>query len=233
MRVLDPYGPAAIWYDRLSGERAVYGAGRRAGLRLLAPPRGAVVLDLGCGTGLNLPMLLHAVGPAGRVIGVDASAPMLAQAHRRIRRVGERVRLIHADATRLEPEEVLAVGGFDAVDAVVATYALSVMPDPAEAWRRATATMRRGGRAAVIDLQRPTGRCRPLGPIAVAACALGGSDIDARPWRLLEAAAPDARSVEVRCGHIRAVAGTLGPTPDPRDGQAPVRSAPRTIESPE
>jgi len=33
-----------------------------------------VVLDLACGTGLNFPALERAVGPAGRIIGIDLSA---------------------------------------------------------------------------------------------------------------------------------------------------------------
>ena len=36
------------------------------------------MLDLGCGTGLSLPLLLTEVGPTGSVVGVDASAAMLA-----------------------------------------------------------------------------------------------------------------------------------------------------------
>src|SRR5690242_7708942 len=49
---------------------------------------GDVVLDVGCGTGLCFPFLLEQVGPAGAVVGVDASPEMLelaaerASAHR-------------------------------------------------------------------------------------------------------------------------------------------------------
>src|SRR6185437_12952206 len=41
----------------------------------LAP--GAIVLDLCCGTGASAIPAARAVGPAGRVLGVDAAAPML------------------------------------------------------------------------------------------------------------------------------------------------------------
>lgn len=34
------------------------------------------MLDLGCGTGLNFPLLVAAVGPTGRVIGLDRSVDM-------------------------------------------------------------------------------------------------------------------------------------------------------------
>ncbi|MGS0685142.1 class I SAM-dependent methyltransferase [Nakamurella sp. GG22] len=46
--------------------------------------QGATVLDVGCGTGLCLPGLQQKVGPAGRIIGIDASPDMLALAADRI-----------------------------------------------------------------------------------------------------------------------------------------------------
>jgi len=47
---------------------------------------GDCVLDLGCGTGMSLPMLHDAVGAAGRVVGVDLSPEMLAVARERVLR---------------------------------------------------------------------------------------------------------------------------------------------------
>lgn len=44
---------------------------------------GDTVLDLGCGTGLSLPLLLEAVGPTGQVIGLEPCQAMLAQARQR------------------------------------------------------------------------------------------------------------------------------------------------------
>ena len=41
---------------------------------------GDTVVDIGCGTGLNFPLLHRVVGPNGTIIGVDLSETMLAQA---------------------------------------------------------------------------------------------------------------------------------------------------------
>jgi ubiquinone/menaquinone biosynthesis C-methylase UbiE len=46
--------------------------------------RGDTVLDVGCGTGLCLPLLQHKVGRTGAIIGIDASEEMLQVAADRI-----------------------------------------------------------------------------------------------------------------------------------------------------
>src|SRR4051794_41291919 len=56
--------------------------GARA-LAALAPAPGEAVLDVGCGCGASTLDLARAVGPGGRVLGVDVSEPMLAVARRR------------------------------------------------------------------------------------------------------------------------------------------------------
>jgi ubiquinone/menaquinone biosynthesis C-methylase UbiE len=50
----------------------------------LAP--GQTVLDMGCGTGLSLPLLEEAIGPKGRIVGIDLSPEMLAHARARVAR---------------------------------------------------------------------------------------------------------------------------------------------------
>lgn len=217
--MLRRYGVGARWYDILSGERWVYRAGRRAGIALLAPDAGSVVIDLGCGTGLNFPALVDAVGPTGLVIGIDRSPDMLAMAQRRVDREGwgDRVRLLRVDAAELRAEQIEAVlaaapGERGALaDALLATYSLSVITERDEAWRRATAALRPKGRACVVDMQPPRGLWAVLAPLARLACAAGGADIAARPWRLVERDA-DTDTVQraVRKGaHIVAVSGAI------------------------
>lgn len=48
-------------------------------LSLAAPVPGETVLDVACGTGLVALMAAQAVGPGGRVVGVDLSQGMLQQ----------------------------------------------------------------------------------------------------------------------------------------------------------
>lgn len=50
-----------------------------------APKKGSTVIDVGCGCGATTIELARAVGPAGKVIGIDISEPMLGRAKERLR----------------------------------------------------------------------------------------------------------------------------------------------------
>lgn len=197
----------ALTYDLVSGEWPVYRAGRVAGVHGLRLRPGQRVLDVGCGTGLDLPLLMDGVGPGGAVVALDASAAMLAAAQRRAARLGwQRVRPVHADATRVDPAALARDGP---ADAVIACYTLSLMADWPAAWATAVAAARPGARVAVVDLDVPTGRARALAPLARAACALGGSDPAAHPWTALEGTCSDVTALGLRGGHVQVRAGTL------------------------
>ncbi|WP_051479251.1 methyltransferase domain-containing protein [Arthrobacter sp. H5] len=121
---MDRYESFAPFYDTLSGEWPVYGAGRRVGIELLRLKPGMTVLDLGCGTGLNFPGLGSAVGPHGRIIGVDRSPAMLVQAQRRGL----------SGVTLMEADLAGPLPNLPPVDAVITTYVLSLIPDWHTVW---------------------------------------------------------------------------------------------------
>ena len=65
-------------------------------------PEGATVLDLGCGAGLDSLIAARAVGPSGKVIGIDFSEPMLDRARKAATQAGvENVEFRQADAEDL------------------------------------------------------------------------------------------------------------------------------------
>ncbi len=201
MSVPARYTVSARFYDVLSLEWPVYRPGRITAIGALGLSPGMRVLDLGCGTGLNVPLIQDVVGATGAVIGVDSSQQMLAQARRRARRHGWRnVELLEADMT--------AVGRLGEVDAMIATYSLSVIPGWHRAWHKAFAATCSGGRMAVVDMQLPEGAARVAGPLARLACAAGGSDIYAHPWTALERDCNDVSEVSLRGGHVQVRVGT-------------------------
>ncbi len=200
----EPYTRLAVLYDLLSLECPVYRSGRVAAIDTLGLRLGDRVLDLGCGTGLNLHHLQRRIGPTGRVVALDASPSMLRQAARRARRhQWGNVTFVCADAATVDSE------AWAPVDASIATYALSVIPDWPSAWTTLRRSTRPGGRIAVVNMQDPQGRWRALRPLARWLCAVSLADIEARPWRRLEAELYDVRSIARRGQHVQVRVGTV------------------------
>ncbi len=101
----------ASLYDRLATEAPLVSRLRAALAEALGPNTGDVVVEMGCGTGANLPYFRERVGPAGTVIGVDVSRGVIDRARTRIEQNGwENVHLVRADATR-PPVSGLAIPG--------------------------------------------------------------------------------------------------------------------------
>jgi len=105
----------------------------------LAPAR---VLDIGVGTGLELPLF----GSEVKLTGIDLSAPMLEVARRRVARLAldqiESLQIMDAMNLRF-PE-----GSFDAV---VAPYVLTVVPDPARMLDECLRVLKPGGELVIVN----------------------------------------------------------------------------------
>jgi demethylmenaquinone methyltransferase/2-methoxy-6-polyprenyl-1,4-benzoquinol methylase len=121
-------------------------AWRRATVRALALPDGAVVLDLACGTG-DLSRLATREGY--RVIGADLSAGMLAAN-------GAGLPVLEADVSNLP----FADGSFDGV---VCGYALRNFTDLGPALAETARILRPGGRLAVLEVDAPSSRALRAG----------------------------------------------------------------------
>ena len=80
LRSIEKYRRKAKIYDSTTGHTDTI---RRRTIDRLQLKSGDVVLDVGCGTGVSLPLLLQGVGPAGTVYGFDQSPEMLALAIRK------------------------------------------------------------------------------------------------------------------------------------------------------
>lgn len=133
---------AAHWDSKFGDDLPAYTAAITEAA--LAP--GGTVLDVGCGTGRALPPLRDAVGPTGRVIGIDLTPQMLAVAQ--IRALVSRAGLVVADARYLPFATA-------AVDAVFAAGLIMHLPDAGTGLTEMARVTRPGGR---LVLFHPTGR---------------------------------------------------------------------------
>lgn len=131
-----------------------------------AVAQGDRVLDAGGGTGGTALLAAARVGPAGKVVVLDASEGMLAKARARAREAGlaGRMEFVAGDLSRLPFPD----GSFDAV---LSTYSLCPVVDPAAAVLELYRALKPGGLLGAAHSARPRGRLLAAAADAVEALA--------------------------------------------------------------
>lgn len=115
---------------------------------LIGDIEGGTVIDVGCGTGRNLPLLVSKIGARGRIIGIDCSRGMLELAERRAQQHGwGNVELLLGDAVELRDVR-------EPVDAIVSVWCYGTVYDLDAALNRAIDVLRPGGRIAIMTFAR-------------------------------------------------------------------------------
>ncbi len=179
------------------GELAAVGDGADLGLGCGNPTAiaslraGETVLDLGSGGGFDSFLAARAVGPTGKVIGVDMTPEMISRARGNARklqatnvefRLGEIEHLPVADGT---------------VDVILSNCVINLSPEKAAVSREAFRVLRIGGRLAISDVVA----IAPIPPelrtqaAAIAGCIGGAALLDDVKQMLAEAG---FKSIEVK-----------------------------------
>jgi phosphatidylethanolamine/phosphatidyl-N-methylethanolamine N-methyltransferase len=119
----------------------IFHPGRAAAIRALAIEPGHHVLEVGIGTGLNLPIY----PPRCRLTGIDLSEEMLRKAHEKVAELGlTNVSLRAMDATVMDFRD-------NEFDSSVATYTISAVPDPVSVLREMRRVVKPGGSIVVLN----------------------------------------------------------------------------------
>ena len=213
--LIETYRKKAKHYDITSRFYPVPGYPQRAqrlrAVEALGLSPGDSVVEIACGTGLNFSLLEQAIGPNGRIVGVDLTDAMLAQARQRIETNGWRnVSLVQADAAEFDfPTKV---------DAILSTYALTQVPECAQVIAHGAAALSARGRWVVLDLKMPNNTPRwqtQLGIATVGRFASLHEWIVRRPWEAIRAAMQaeltDFSWTELCFGTAFLAAGSRGP----------------------
>ena len=143
----------------------------RAMQRLPKIPRPRI-LDVGVGTGANLPHLIAQYPDYREIVGIDYTNEMLSRAkHRIAQNDWQRIALVLADAREMSKH---IPGKFDLI---ISTYVLSIVPDSPTLLKEIGTLLDSSGYLMLLDCQKFTGLLRILNPIAIfLSTKLGGND---------------------------------------------------------
>ena len=119
----------------------IFAPGRNAAIQHLGLKPNEMVLEVGIGTGLNLPLY----PPSCRLTGIDLSGDMLDKAVERAQKLAmPNVTLKVMDATAMDFAE-------NEFDKAVATYTISAVPDPVAVLREMRRVVKPGGALVILN----------------------------------------------------------------------------------
>ena len=183
--IVKTYRKRAKNYDFTANLYYLFGyrewAYRRKAVEKLKLQPGDTVLEIACGTGLNFPLYQRYIGPSGHIIGVDITDAMLDQAQKRVMKAGwKNVTLINQDASFFKPDT--------SVDAVISTYAFSLIPDIRQVLINIEKMLVPNERLTLLDLQIPDNWPNWISNLAVYLMnpfAVTDEWVDQRPWEAI------------------------------------------------
>jgi demethylmenaquinone methyltransferase/2-methoxy-6-polyprenyl-1,4-benzoquinol methylase len=153
-RIRQMFDGIAGSYDRLNDimTAGLHHRWRELAVLLARVGPGSLALDVCCGTGDFAFALRRAIGPEGRVVGVDVSEEMLAVAREKCGRNQLYVEFRAGDALALPFPD----GGAQGFDACTVGFGIRNVPDITRAFGEMRRVCRPGGRVVCLEITQPS-----------------------------------------------------------------------------
>src|SRR5258708_6239747 len=145
-----------------------------AALKTAAPQSGERVIDIGCGCGDTSIEIARIVGPAGSVLGIDVSEPMLevARAHSALANCAH-LAFCEGDAS----EAALPAN----TDLLFSRFGVMFFSQPSPAFSHLRKSLRTGGRCVFVCWRAPRDNPWAMTPLSAARMAMGVTPPPADP----------------------------------------------------
>ncbi len=158
------------------------GCGNPTGFAKLQP--GNVVVDFGCGGGIDIVLAANKVGKQGKVIGIDFAPQMIERSKQTVTKAGLVDRDIVLSVADLGKSHLPAVFA----DVVISNCVINLCPDKNDVYKEAFRILKPGGRLAISDIVFTDGinsELRERFCSSWAGC-LGGAISEENYWQTVE-----------------------------------------------
>jgi SAM-dependent methyltransferase len=197
---------------------------------------GEVVVDLGCGGGLDVFLAAAKVGPTGKAIGIDMTPEMLDRARRNAARGDNGQPIANVEFHQATIDKLPLPDA--SVDCVISNCVINLAPDKPAVFREIARVLKPGGRLAVSDiaLKKPLPAEIGRDLLAYVGCIAGAISIEEYRRQLSEAGFAAVEIIDTGAdlnsyAQVENQGGCCPPTSDRAPGEAGSCAAPSADDS--